>query len=97
MSRPSSTSELVTNVVRHVGEPMTLRVSRAPAALRIEVDDRSPAPPAVQPLRPGSEHGRGVFLLDAMASGGGAEPTAAGKTVWFELEVPSAAAEVRGG
>jgi anti-sigma regulatory factor (Ser/Thr protein kinase) len=91
------TSELITNVVRHVGAPMTLRVSRAPAALRIEVDDRSPESPAVQHVRPGSEHGRGVFLVDAIATGWGTERTAAGKTVWFELEIPSAAAEARGG
>jgi anti-sigma regulatory factor (Ser/Thr protein kinase) len=90
------TSELVTNVVRHVGAPMTLRVSRAAAALRIEVDDRGPEPPAVQRVRPGSEQGRGVFLVDAMASDWGTERTAAGKTVWFELEIPSAAAEARG-
>ncbi len=90
------TSELVTNVVRHVGAPMTLRVSRATSALRIEVDDRSAESPAVQPVRPLSEHGRGVFLVDAMASNWGSERTAVGKTVWFELEIPSAAAEARG-
>ena len=42
------TSELVTNVVRHVGGPMTLRVSPAASALRVEVDDRSPESPAVE-------------------------------------------------
>ena len=88
------TSELVTNVVRHVGAPMTLR--RLMLALRIEVDDRSPESPAVRQVRPPSEHGRGVFLVDAMASDWGSERTAVGKTVWFELEIPSAAAEWRG-
>jgi anti-sigma regulatory factor (Ser/Thr protein kinase) len=90
------TSELVTNVVRHVGGPITLRVSRATSALRIEVDDRSPEPPAFQDVRPPSEHGRGVFLVDAMANDWGSRRTAVGKTVWFELELPSEAAEARG-
>jgi anti-sigma regulatory factor (Ser/Thr protein kinase) len=93
------TSELVTNVVHHVGAPMTLRVSRDVTTLRVEVDDRSPASPSVRHVRPQSEHGRGVFLVDALASDWGTERTAAGKTVWFELEleVASAAAEARGG
>ena len=87
------TSELVTNV----GGPMTLCVSRATSTLRVEVDDRSPEPPAVQHVRPPSEHGRGVFLVDAMAHDWGSRRTAVGKTVWFELELPSEAAEARGG
>ena len=32
-----------------------------------------------------------------MANDWGSRRTAAGKTVWFELELPSEAAEVRGG
>ena len=60
-------------------------------ALRIEVDDRSPEPPVVQHVRPPSEHGRGVFLVDAMANDWSSRRTAVGKTVWFELELPSEA------
>jgi anti-sigma regulatory factor (Ser/Thr protein kinase) len=91
------TSELVTNVVRHVGTPMTVRVRRLASGIRVEVDDPSPERPMVRRVRPPSEHGRGVFLVDALATGWGTETTATGKTVWFELEIPSAEARAQGG
>jgi anti-sigma regulatory factor (Ser/Thr protein kinase) len=91
------TSELVANVVRHVGAPMTLRVRRTGSAIRVEVDDPSCASPLVQRVRPSSEHGRGVFLVDAIASDWGTESTPRGKTVWFELETPGTAARAQQG
>jgi anti-sigma regulatory factor (Ser/Thr protein kinase) len=91
------TSELVANVVRHVGAPMTLRVQRTASAIRVEVDDTSCAPPSVQRVRPSSEQGRGVFLVDAIARDWGTASTPRGKTVWFELETPSTAARAHRG
>jgi anti-sigma regulatory factor (Ser/Thr protein kinase) len=91
------TTELVSNVVLHVGAPMTLRAQRKPASIRIEVDDPSDVPPVVRHPGPLAERGRGVLLIDALASQWGIEQRAGGgKTVWFEIDVTTATEEVHG-
>jgi hypothetical protein len=45
---------------------------------------------------PAEEHGRGVLLIDELANAWGVEPRADGKTVWFEIDVSTATAEVHG-
>jgi anti-sigma regulatory factor (Ser/Thr protein kinase) len=88
--------ELVANVVRHVGQPMTVRAIRTDDRVRVEVDDPSPEPPVL--VHPDAEtvRGRGVLLLDALASRWGTETRADGKTVWFELDAGTASEEVHG-
>jgi anti-sigma regulatory factor (Ser/Thr protein kinase) len=88
--------ELVANVVRHVGQPMTVRAIRNEGHIRVEVDDPSPEPPVL--VHPDAEtvRGRGVLLLDALASRWGTETRPHGKTVWFELDAGTAAEEVHG-
>jgi anti-sigma regulatory factor (Ser/Thr protein kinase) len=86
-------TELVANVVIHVGAPMTLRVQRATSAVRVEIDDPSPDVPVVRHPDAADEHGRGVLLVDQLATAWGVEPHAEGKTVWFELDVSTATAE----
>jgi anti-sigma regulatory factor (Ser/Thr protein kinase) len=90
------TDELVSNVVRHVAAPMTLRVLRHGSCLRVEVDDPSTARPRV--LHPDEEatSGRGLLLVDALAAGWGTDLRSDGKTVWFELDVSTAAEEMHG-
>ena len=91
------TTELVSNVVRHVGEPMTLRALRQPASIRVEVDDPSADAPVAQDPEPFAESGRGLLLIAALASQWGVEQHAGhGKTVWFEIDVPTATSEVHG-
>ncbi len=87
-------SELVANVVTHVGSPMTLRVHRTPSTMRVEIDDPSTEAPVVRHPDQTDEHGRGVLLVDQLANAWGVEPRDDGKTVWFELDVSSATAEV---
>src|SRR3954447_24156727 len=67
-------TELVANVVTHVGTPMTLRVHRGPSTMRVEIDDPSPEVPVVR--RPGAsdEHGRGVLLVDQLSNSWGVDP-----------------------
>jgi anti-sigma regulatory factor (Ser/Thr protein kinase) len=79
------TSELVTNVVVHVGSPITLRTFRNPDSLRIEVDDASTDPPVLEHPGTGDDHGRGILLVDSLADGWGTDIGADGKRVWFEL------------
>ena len=87
-------TELVANVVTHVGAPMTLRVHRGPSTMRVEIDDPSPAVPVVRHPGDSDEHGRGVLLIDRLANSWGVEPRDDGKTVWFELDVSTATAEL---
>jgi anti-sigma regulatory factor (Ser/Thr protein kinase) len=87
-------TELVANVVTHVGAPMTLRVHRTPSRVRVEIDDPSSQLPELHHPDAGDEHGRGVLLVDQLADAWGAERHERGKTVWFELDVSTATAEV---
>ncbi|MGR3870173.1 ATP-binding protein [Streptomyces graminifolii] len=83
-------TELVTNVVDHVGEgtPVTVRVLATPDGhTRIEVTDPDPrALPLLLRATATDEHGRGMALLDALALRWGVEQGADRKTVWCELE-----------
>jgi anti-sigma regulatory factor (Ser/Thr protein kinase) len=89
--------ELVSNVVRHVGSPMTVRVLRKPSSIRVEVDDPSPDPPVIRRQDLLDEHGRGILLLDALASQWGViQHDDDGKTVWFEIDVTTATEEIHG-
>jgi anti-sigma regulatory factor (Ser/Thr protein kinase) len=87
-------TELVANVVIHVGSPMTLRVQRSPSTMRVEIEDPSPQLPVVHHPNTADEHGRGVLLVDQLANAWGAEARPDGKTVWFELDVSTATSEV---
>ncbi|MFE8988325.1 ATP-binding protein [Streptomyces collinus] len=83
-------SELVTNVVRHVGEavPVTVRVWREEGGrIRLGVSDPDPRvlPVLVAGVGTEAESGRGLALLDALAVRWGVEQEAGRKTVWCEL------------
>jgi hypothetical protein len=82
------TTELVTNVVRHVGSSMTLRACYERLKLRIEVDDPSATLPVLHHAQPGDETGRGLAIVAALASRWGAtRQLDDGKRVWFELDL----------
>jgi hypothetical protein len=76
----------VTNVIRHVGSKMTLVLSVAEDLVRISVSDGSPeAPVERQDASPTDPGGRGLLLVDTIASAWGVERMADTKSVWFEL------------
>jgi anti-sigma regulatory factor (Ser/Thr protein kinase) len=84
-------SEIVTNVVMHARQASVMTVSRDDGALRIHVHQppASQAPP-VAPVAQVSEDdvaGRGIALVDAVASRWGTESTDDGHTVWFEIDL----------
>ncbi|WP_033280245.1 ATP-binding protein [Streptomyces sp. NRRL F-525] len=83
-------TELVTNVIDHVGDgtPVTVRVlATADGRTRIEVTDPDPrALPLLLRATATDEHGRGMALLDALARRWGVEQGPDRKTVWCELE-----------
>lgn len=83
------TSEIVTNALVHGPGEATLVLDLAQQhVVHIEVIDPDPT----LDLRPlqievNSPHGRGLAIVDALASAWGAEPRAEGKAVWFELHL----------
>jgi anti-sigma regulatory factor (Ser/Thr protein kinase) len=85
-------TELVANVVTHVGGPMLLRAVRDGIRVRVEIDDPSPIRPVVRHPAVSEEHGRGMLLVEQLADVWGVDWRPDGKTVWFELD----AARVRG-
>jgi anti-sigma regulatory factor (Ser/Thr protein kinase) len=86
-------SELVTNALLYAGRPVRVIAAQPESSLRVEVCDPDPEPPAprsaaVDPL---AERGRGLQLLEALASSWGIDvDRPEGKVVWFEV---AAAAE----
>lgn len=82
------TTEAVTNAVRHGpdGGAVTVAVSTSRGRWRVAVTDESPRPPIVRDVEPWALGGRGVMLIDRLATTWGVEHVGRGsKTVWFEL------------
>ena len=80
-------TELVANAVRHAGTDIEIRLFPLSGGVRLEVADGS-----TRPLRPRKativdEGGRGLLLVDALATRYGVEAEPAGKKVWAELRV----------
>jgi anti-sigma regulatory factor (Ser/Thr protein kinase) len=80
-------SELVTNAVIHSGTTSTVTVQADPEYLLVLVQDRGGrgAVRRAEELDPESVSGRGLSLVDALASAWSAEHSTDGTTVWFEL------------
>ena len=79
-------SELVTNAVLHARTDVDLVVRLVPRGIRIEVEDQSAAAPVVRRYEDEAMTGRGLALVDQLASRWGVEPGDGGKAVWFELD-----------
>jgi anti-sigma regulatory factor (Ser/Thr protein kinase) len=83
------TSELVTNAVRHGAAPIQLRLHRRGGTLRVDISDGGVPLAMTIPARSRTaESGRGLLLVDALASNWGSQDhgdASPGKTVWFEL------------
>jgi len=84
------TDELVSNVVRHVSAPMQLRVYRGGSSVRVEVDDPSRDLPVLHHPDPLIDHGRGILLIEGLATAWGVKVHDNGKTVWFEVDASTA-------
>lgn len=84
-------SELVTNAVLHARSATRLTIDRDGATLRVSVWDGSAARPRLRPYTPDAVTGRGLLLVERIASRWGVDEGSGGKSVWFEL-APSGAA-----
>ncbi|WP_413800583.1 ATP-binding protein [Streptomyces iranensis] len=85
------TTELASNVIKHVGQgtAATLVLDAEADQLRVELHDSSHKEP--QSLHPTSEEesGRGLQLLTGLSAAWGTTRKAVGKVVWCELPLPS--------
>ena len=79
------TSELVTNAVIHAGSEPRLGLVLHPDRIRVEVHDTDPRPPAQRDPDPASPGGRGLMLLEQLATSWGVDAADEGKVVWFEV------------
>lgn len=87
-------SELVTNAVMHGSGRCSVRVSQESAVITVAVRDagaRDVGTLRVEPTGGGEPdplavHGRGLQLVDALASRWGSDLSATGLTVWFVLD-----------
>jgi hypothetical protein len=73
--------------VLHARTALTIRVQDNGGTIRVEVVDGSRTPPVRRTFADVSPTGRGLHLLDRLASRWGSAPTGTGKTVWFEIDV----------
>ncbi|MEU2389414.1 ATP-binding protein [Streptomyces sp. NPDC007369] len=81
-------SELLTNVITHLGEgtPVTLRITGRATRTRVELTDPDPQTrPVLRRAADADESGRGLALLDAVALRWGVMQGDGTKTVWCEL------------
>lgn len=79
--------EVITNAVVHGGGWFLLQVDADPARVRIEVTDSSAGRPRVLTSTGDREHGRGMAIVDAIATAWGTVHLGTHKSVWFELAV----------
>ena len=77
-------TELVTNVVHHAASPIHVHAEFDSRNLRVEVRDGSSLLPSVLDLVE-EEHGRGLRIVQELATAWGVEQRADGKAIWFTV------------
>jgi anti-sigma regulatory factor (Ser/Thr protein kinase) len=78
--------ELVTNAVLHARTSLDVMARVEDHHIRVEVRDDDPRMPRLRKYGPTSSTGRGLHLVEALATLWGAERSSGGKVVWFEFE-----------
>ena len=92
-------SEIVTNALVHAQSDVDIRFRRHVDSVRVEVQDSSAQPPvptvivADETMNAESESGRGLLIVDALATAWGSSPAGRGKTTWIEMTLPKPSAQ----
>jgi PAS domain S-box-containing protein len=73
------------------GKEFTLRLRRGESAVWVEVFDPDLRLPRLRSAGENDEGGRGLYLVDQLATRWGSRPTQDGKAVWFELPIKGSA------
>ena len=80
-------AELLANAVQHGTSPVWVAISGDKRRLRLEVGDANPRPPVRLAQNPSNMTGRGLALVDAVATRWGIDRAPAGrKIVWAQFE-----------
>jgi anti-sigma regulatory factor (Ser/Thr protein kinase) len=90
-------SEMVTNAIRHGRGRVRLRLQWSAGYLRVEVRDASPLLPKLLPANPAAERGRGLRIVNRLASRWGSTRLREGKVVWVDLRCQAARARASAG
>jgi PAS domain S-box-containing protein len=69
------------------GKDFTLRLRRGHEAIWVEVFDADLRLPRIRSAGDSDEGGRGLYLVDQLATRWGSRPTKDGKAVWFEMPI----------
>lgn len=83
-------SELATNAVRHgvpVGGALLVKVGADEHRVRVECHDANRRRPRLRHPADDDQNGRGLMLVEAIASRWGTGERPFGKYVWFELDL----------
>jgi anti-sigma regulatory factor (Ser/Thr protein kinase) len=82
-------SELVSNAIRHGVGPVEFDIDVRPGRVHVEVGDQGPSrpEPARRPAAT-SQNGRGLLIVEAIASAWGVTAQGPGKRVWADIDVP---------
>jgi DNA-binding NarL/FixJ family response regulator len=78
-------TELVTNGVQHAASDVDVRIAVGATTVRVEIGDRSPVEPVARVTKPNEPGGRGMHIVEQVASRWGVEIRRTGKCVWFEV------------
>jgi anti-sigma regulatory factor (Ser/Thr protein kinase) len=78
-------TELVTNAILHARTPMLLTLEPRSGHVRICVEDESNEQPELQHYASDAVTGRGLALVEQLASSWGVDSTPTGKIVWCEV------------
>jgi hypothetical protein len=70
----------------------TLRMRRGHESVWVEVFDADLRLPRIRSAGESDEGGRGLYLVDQLATRWGSRPTKDGKAVWFEIPIKSSSA-----
>jgi anti-sigma regulatory factor (Ser/Thr protein kinase) len=79
------TSEVVTNAVIHGRSAVRLSVRASPCRVRVDVGDDNSRRPVLVRADAGALDGRGLAIVDLLASAWGVDDSGIGKAVWFEV------------
>jgi anti-sigma regulatory factor (Ser/Thr protein kinase) len=84
-----ATSELVANAVLHGRPEFVLRIELRPGVLHVAVTDAAPEVPRLPAgsADPGQANGRGLLIVNEVATRWGVTSRPRGKDVWFDLDL----------
>ena len=78
-------SELTTNAVIHARGTICMTVHSDAHRVRVEVEDQGRGRPALRPTTQNQPDGRGLWVVDKLATDCGTERRATHKVVWYEI------------